>query len=136
MSKHPSHRTRFSDSSYYDEVCIYCGAHDEVPGGWGRLAKPCPEARDQHEISQDLHDLVKAHFNEPVLTDFQVGRIIGYSQDAMDCYMMIRYPNPTKVIHHTMVGGYYFLDRLKGQNLVISTQGEEWDDYFRIDNML
>lgn len=40
--KHPSHETRFSDSSFYDEVCIKCGAHDETPGGWGELALPCP----------------------------------------------------------------------------------------------
>ena len=25
---HPSHKTRFSDSSLYDEVCIYCGITD------------------------------------------------------------------------------------------------------------
>lgn len=40
--KHPSHVTRFSDSSLYDEVCINCGATDNVPGEWGELAKPCP----------------------------------------------------------------------------------------------
>lgn len=34
------HRTRFSDSSYFDEVCIMCGATD----GFGdkRLDQPCP----------------------------------------------------------------------------------------------
>jgi hypothetical protein len=41
--KHPSHQTRISmDASTYDEICINCGATDEVPGGWGRLAAPCP----------------------------------------------------------------------------------------------
>jgi len=39
---HPSHKTRFSDASSFDEICVNCGAHDEVPGGWGRLAEPCP----------------------------------------------------------------------------------------------
>ena len=39
---HPSHITRFSfDASSYDEICINCGAHDDVPGGWGALAYPC-----------------------------------------------------------------------------------------------
>lgn len=35
------HRTRFSDSSYFDEVCIMCGATD----GFGdkRLDQPCPK---------------------------------------------------------------------------------------------
>ena len=43
MPKHPSHVTRFSDASSFDEVCVNCGATDEVPGGWGKLAKPCPK---------------------------------------------------------------------------------------------
>lgn len=52
--KHPSHKTRFSwDASTYDEVCVLCGATDQVPGGWGDLAKPCPAARD--ERNEDDH---------------------------------------------------------------------------------
>jgi hypothetical protein len=39
---HPSHKTRVSDASSFDEVCIYCGATDEL-GSWGNLAKPCPD---------------------------------------------------------------------------------------------
>lgn len=43
MGKHWSHVTRFSfDASTFDEICIYCDATDQVPGGWGRLADPCP----------------------------------------------------------------------------------------------
>lgn len=38
---HPSHVTRASDASTYDTICINCGAHDQTPGGWGDLAKPC-----------------------------------------------------------------------------------------------
>ena len=38
---HPSHVTRFSDASTFDEICVNCGARDEVSGGWGKLAKPC-----------------------------------------------------------------------------------------------
>jgi hypothetical protein len=44
---HPSHVTRFSDASSFDEICINCGATDEVPGGWGALKKPCPKAPPQ-----------------------------------------------------------------------------------------
>ena len=41
---HPSHETRISfDSSLYDEICVHCGATDLVPGGWGKLAAPCPK---------------------------------------------------------------------------------------------
>ena len=39
--KHPSHKTRFSLSSSYDEVCELCGATDGL-GTWGKLAEPCP----------------------------------------------------------------------------------------------
>lgn len=42
-SKHPSHVTRFSDASTFDEICVNCGATDIVPGGWGKLAEPCPK---------------------------------------------------------------------------------------------
>lgn len=41
---HPSHITRSSDASTFDEICVKCGATDQVPGGWGRLAEPCPKA--------------------------------------------------------------------------------------------
>lgn len=38
---HPSHVTRISfDASTYDEICVNCGATDEI-GGWGQLAYPC-----------------------------------------------------------------------------------------------
>lgn len=40
--KHPSHETRSSDASTFDEVCVNCGATDIAGGGWGKLAKPCP----------------------------------------------------------------------------------------------
>jgi hypothetical protein len=38
----PSHVTRYSDASSFDELCVNCGATDAVPGGWGKLAEPCP----------------------------------------------------------------------------------------------
>lgn len=42
MSLHFSHRTRFSDSSFYDEICTLCGHTDIAGAGWGKLAEPCP----------------------------------------------------------------------------------------------
>jgi hypothetical protein len=39
---HPSHVTRFSDSSLYDYVCVNCGAHDSTQG-WEQLEQPCPK---------------------------------------------------------------------------------------------
>ena len=53
-SKHPSHVTRSSDSSYYDEVCIHCGHTDVVPGGWGKLADPCSDEPEQHRVARLL----------------------------------------------------------------------------------
>lgn len=41
MGVHPSHKTRTSDASTYDEICVNCGATDQVPGGYGSLAYPC-----------------------------------------------------------------------------------------------
>jgi hypothetical protein len=37
---HPSHNTRLSDSSLYDEVCSACGATDA--NGMADLSRPCP----------------------------------------------------------------------------------------------
>lgn len=39
---HPSHVTRVSDASSFDEICTNCGATDITGGGWGKLAEPCP----------------------------------------------------------------------------------------------
>ena len=36
---HPTHKTRFSDSSFYDEVCTLCGKTDS--NGMEELDKPC-----------------------------------------------------------------------------------------------
>ncbi len=49
--KHPSHVTRISDASTYDEVCVNCDATDQVPGGWGDLAKPCPKPIGQGGVT-------------------------------------------------------------------------------------
>lgn len=85
-----------------------------------------------------LEKMCRDHFNEPVLLGFEVGRLIGYAEDDEDCYLIINYPKypDGRIVYHTCVGGYIFLNRLKGQGLVISTQGEEWDDYYRIDSSL
>lgn len=37
---HPSHETRISDASSFDEICIHCGATDGI-GTWGAIADPC-----------------------------------------------------------------------------------------------
>jgi len=42
---HPSHITRISDASSFDEICVNCGATDITGGGWGGLRKPCPNPK-------------------------------------------------------------------------------------------
>ena len=40
--KHESHKAvRSSDASTFDFICDDCGQHDQVPGGWAGLSRPC-----------------------------------------------------------------------------------------------
>ena len=41
-----SHKTRISDASSYDEICVRCGTTDIAGAGWGGLAMPCPGSPD------------------------------------------------------------------------------------------
>jgi hypothetical protein len=41
---HPSHDLRLGDASTWDYQCRQCHYTDHVPGGWGKLADPCPKA--------------------------------------------------------------------------------------------
>ncbi len=41
---HPSHKTRFSDASSFDEICTECGATDRA--GSDKLKKPCKPDED------------------------------------------------------------------------------------------
>lgn len=44
---HETHKTRYSDSSIYDEVCEYCGATD---ANQAVLDRPCPVVLAAREI--------------------------------------------------------------------------------------
>ena len=55
--RHPSHVTRISDASSFDEVCINCGATDITGGGWGALANPCPKASITQQTMTDAEKL-------------------------------------------------------------------------------
>jgi hypothetical protein len=87
-------------------------------------------------------EMVQQHFNEPMLSMFSVVRCIGYAEDADDCYIIYRHqgrhdgPLLGEVGWHSMVGGYTFLDRLKGQGHVKAHTSEDWDDLVRLDNLL
>lgn len=69
------------------------------------------------------------HFNEPVICGLEIARLIGYGETAQDCYLICHYPH--RIVWHTAVGGYTFLDRLKDQD-----KNGEWDDFTRLDAAL
>lgn len=71
--KHPSHTTRSSDSSLYDEKCVNCGGTDVAGGGWGKLAQPCKAApsvpEDWREAAQQLIDAASVMLDaQPFIT--------------------------------------------------------------------
>ena len=79
---------------------------------------------------------IEHDFNRVVLTpDGTIGRVIGYSEDKYDSYTIVQHMHG-KIVHHSCVGMYYSLWRLKGQGYVLSNSDEEWDDYTRLDNTL
>ena len=50
---HPSHVTRISDASSFDEICMNCG-HTDSPATWGRLAYLCPNEPQEHKVARLL----------------------------------------------------------------------------------
>lgn len=80
-------------------------------------------------------DEMRSHFNEPILIGDRLARLVAFGEDAHDYYLVCVYMGGRQV-WHTAVGGYTFLNRLNGQGYVLSTSGEEWDDLFRLDQML
>lgn len=83
----------------------------------------------------ELHRRCLLHFNEPMLASDRLVRCIGYGESAVDCYVIAQHLHG-EIVWLTCVGGYTFLDRLKGQGSVKATNGEDWDDLTRLDNLL
>lgn len=84
-----------------------------------------------------LYQIALAHFNEPVICNGRLARLVGYAEDEEDSYFILEskyYIHP--IWYQTCVGGYTFLDVLKGQNQVVSTTGEVWDDVTRLQSDL
>lgn len=78
---------------------------------------------------------IKLHFNEPMLSFGVLSRCVGYGEDDMDAYVLVK-QRDGKIIWNTLVGGYTFLNLLNEQNKIISTEGELWTDLSRLDNEL
>lgn len=88
--------------------------------------------------SNELHEMCLSRFNEPVLLGSKLARCIGYGETGVDCYVIVRYPGypDGKVVWHTCVGGYTWLRLLKNQGQVVSSAGDHWNDYTRLENLL
>lgn len=83
----------------------------------------------------EFADMLKSHFNEPIIISDRIARLIGYAEDDCDCYLgCVGVGGATS--WNTAVGGNVFLDRLKGQGHVVSQAGEHWDDLTRLDSLL
>lgn len=85
--------------------------------------------------SQELHDMCVEHFNEPMISFEEICRCIGYAETAIDCYILTRKKGGA-IVWNTCVGGYTWLNRLRGQGYVKAHNGEDWDDLTRIDGGL
>ncbi len=77
MEVHPSHKTRFSDSSLYDEICMLCGHTDSDREG--RLKLPCPQARPEEKSSvPDVQSNKSNYWLRPSATFYEViSRLTG-----------------------------------------------------------
>jgi hypothetical protein len=71
---HPTHNTRYSDSSHYDERCILCGATD-APGSNG-LYLPCREYRAEEIAPSDPSPTGPERAGLPVDVETVVGRVL------------------------------------------------------------
>jgi hypothetical protein len=62
---HPSHKTRYSDSSIYDEVCEFCGGTDA--SGDMSLGSECPgdpnDPKYAHGMARDMMVDSQTHFS-------------------------------------------------------------------------
>lgn len=91
-------------------------------------------------MEDTIREMCERHFNEPIICESEVVRLIGYGQTARDCYLicsrMRSQGGYSAVFWHTAVGGYMFLDLLKDQGRVTSTEGKKWNDFTRIDSLL
>lgn len=74
--------------------------------------------------------------NEPIIDhNMTVSRLIGYAEDDRDGYLILT-NKERGVFWLTAVGGYCFLDGLKGQNRMEDASGVASDDFSRLDQDL
>jgi hypothetical protein len=59
MSHYKTHRTRVSDSSLYDEICMDCGARDFTMGEDELSARPCTKNTIEESRAQPKAERLK-----------------------------------------------------------------------------
>jgi len=74
---------------------------------------------DKDERMSELEMEVRAHFNEPMLSGWEIGRCVGYAEDESDNYIIISFPNGSKrsKVWATLVGGYTWLSSLRNKGV-------------------
>lgn len=85
--------------------------------------------------SKQLYQQAVDHFNQPLICNGVLCRLVGYAEDEQDCYFIVesRYSLAMPKWYQTCVGGYTFLDTLRGHNQVVAHNGELWDDLTRLE---
>lgn len=73
---HPTHETRISDASSFDEICVLCGATDRLNAGWGWLRVPCRAKIPKSEPMQ-APAIVKSVMKIRVYTDSDARRFFS-----------------------------------------------------------
>lgn len=91
------HRTRYSDSSFYDEVCVLCGAND----GDGRLSTICskPMAGDLETVTLRLTQVM---VNDVVMTKADAEAFKSRWDLARgECVSQLPLPQTSRIIQTT-----------------------------------
>jgi hypothetical protein len=87
------------------------------------------------EKISEYHQECLDHFNEPMISFGELVRCVGYGSTLVDSYIITKKKNG-KIVWNTFVGGYIFLNPLRGINTVIAPDQSTWDDLDRLDNEL
>jgi hypothetical protein len=114
MKTHPSHKTRISDASRYDEVCDVCGATDAA--GDRRLGHPCKEY--PFDVFQSLIDQITYKPGWYFRTGIEDNRMwvqVGVTEEAEIAYDVVdKRRIPWK-------GAKHFLSEHMCRNEIVST---------------
>lgn len=88
---------------------------------------------------EEILEMCKQHFNEPILCGFELGRLIGFAEDDDDYYLVVKFPRKgleVETLWISAAGGYVFLNRLKRQTTSTDKNNEEFNEYEYLDRVL